>query len=69
MRKIRHSQNFIRNQQVLESLVRNSGITSNDLVIEIGAGDGEITKLLSKYSKEVIAIEKDKNYIRYCLMI
>lgn len=60
MRKIGHSQNFIRNQKVLESLVRDSSITKNDLVIEIGAGDGEITKVLGKYSKEVIAIEKDK---------
>lgn len=60
MRKIGHSQNFIKNPQVLESLVRDSSISKNDLVIEIGAGDGEITKVLSKYSKEVIAIEKDK---------
>lgn len=60
MRKIGHSQNFIRNQKALESLIRDSSISKNDLVIEIGAGDGEITKIISKYSKEVIAIEKDK---------
>lgn len=60
MRLIGHSQNFIRNQAVLESLIRNSTITKKDLVIEIGAGSGEITKQLSQHAKEVIAIEKDK---------
>lgn len=60
MRKIRHSQNFIRNPEVIDFLVRKSKITKKDLVVELGAGDGEITKILSKYSKEVIAIEKDK---------
>ncbi|MBC8434905.1 23S ribosomal RNA methyltransferase Erm [archaeon] len=60
MRKIGHSQNFIRNPKVIDFLVRKSKITKNDLVVELGAGDGEITKILSKYSKEVIAIEKDK---------
>ena len=60
MRKIGHSQNFIRNPKVIDFLVRKSKITNNDLVIEIGAGNGKITKILSKYSREVIAIEKDK---------
>lgn len=60
MRKIGHSQNFIRNPKVIDYLVRRLRITKNDLVIELGAGDGEITRILSKYCKAVIAIEKDK---------
>jgi 23S rRNA (adenine-N6)-dimethyltransferase len=65
MRQISHSQNFIQNQKILETLIKKSSITHNDLVIEIGAGNGEITKILSKFSKEVIAIEKDKRLFQH----
>jgi len=60
MRNIKFSQNFVKNQGLIESLIKASSISKNDLVFDIGAGTGEITDVLRKYSKEVIAIEKDK---------
>ena len=60
MRQIKHSQNFVKNQDLLESLIKNSSICDKDLVFDLGAGHGEITDVLRKHCKEVIAIEKDK---------
>lgn len=60
MRDIKFSQNFVKNKELVESLIKGSSISTNDVVFDIGAGTGEITDTLSKYSKEVIAIEKDK---------
>jgi 23S rRNA (adenine-N6)-dimethyltransferase len=60
MRDIKFSQNFVKNKELVESLIKVSSISTNDVVFDIGAGTGEITDTLRKYSKEVIAIEKDK---------
>ena len=60
MRQIEHSQNFVRNQEILESLIKDSSICNEDLVFDLGAGYGEITNILSRYCKKVIAIENDK---------
>jgi len=60
MRQLKHSQNFVKNQALLESIIKNSSICNKGLVFDLGAGHGEITKVLRRYSKEVVAIEKDK---------
>lgn len=60
MRDIKFSQNFVKNKELVESLIKGSSISTDDVVFDIGAGTGEITDTLRKYSKEVIAIEKDK---------
>ncbi len=53
------SQNFFVNLDYVEKLIDGADIDSNDTVIDIGAGKGIITELLSKRAKEVIAIEYD----------
>jgi len=45
-------------------LVRNAGITSGDLVVEIGAGNGVITRELRARARRVIAIELDASAAR-----
>ncbi|MFH1946557.1 MAG: 23S ribosomal RNA methyltransferase Erm [Candidatus Magasanikbacteria bacterium] len=60
-RKLSHSQNFLKSQKLVESLVRKSGINFSDIVYEIGPGKGIITQELSKKCKQVVAIETDKN--------
>lgn len=60
MRQIKYSQNFVKDQKLLESLINDSSILSEDLVFDLGAGYGEITEVLRKHCKNVIAIEKDK---------
>lgn len=66
MRNIKFSQNFVKNQGLIESLIKASSISRDDLVFDIGAGTGEITDILRKFCKEVIAIEKDKNCTMTC---
>jgi len=60
MRQIKYSQNFVKDQKLLESLIKDSSISSGDIVFDLGAGHGEITEILRKYCKNVFAIEKDK---------
>ncbi|MBR2974191.1 MAG: ribosomal RNA small subunit methyltransferase A [Clostridia bacterium] len=54
-------QNFLTDSTLLASVVADSGITANDVVLEIGAGAGTLTRALSKVAKQVIAFEIDKN--------
>lgn len=54
-----HSQNFLYDPDFVSSLVNMSNITSEDTVIEMGAGKGMITEELSKRANKVIAIEYD----------
>lgn len=58
--QISHSQNFTQNSQLLDELVKKSHITSTDLVVDIGAGHGEITRVLANHCRAVVAIEKDQ---------
>lgn len=53
-------QNFLINQDALQSIVTLSDVNSQDLVIEIGPGLGTLTKELLDVSGKVIAIELDK---------
>ncbi len=58
--QISHSQNFTNDPKLLDRLVVQSGITSDDLVVDIGAGHGEITRVLCNHCRAVVAIEKDQ---------
>ena len=56
-------QNFLIDTHVLDKIIRESGVTKDDLVIEIGPGIGTMTQYLCENAREVIAIEIDKNLI------
>ncbi len=64
MRKLKHSQNFINNQRLIRKLVEKAKINKNDVVIDLGAGTGNITRVLASKCKKVIAIEKDKQLFK-----
>ncbi len=53
------TQNFLVNQIALQKVIEYSKILNSDIVIDIGAGKGVITELLSKIAETVIAIEPD----------
>ena len=57
-------QNFLINQNVVDTIVENSKITKQDLVIEIGPGLGTLTKELLEKAGKVICIELDKKMIK-----
>lgn len=56
-------QNFLIDDNVIESIVESANITENDLVIEIGPGLGTLTAKLLEKAKKVIAIELDNRMI------
>lgn len=56
-------QNFLVDENVVESIVKGAEIAKNDLVIEIGPGLGTLTKYLLDKAGKVICIELDKRMI------
>lgn len=58
-RKPKLGQHFLRNVEILERIVNVSEVNNTDRVVEIGAGMGDLTEILLKNVKEVIAIEID----------
>jgi 16S rRNA (adenine1518-N6/adenine1519-N6)-dimethyltransferase len=55
-------QNFLRSAGALRKIIEAGKLTTNDVVLEIGPGQGALTReLLSSPVKKVIAIEKDDN--------
>lgn len=55
------SQNFLKDRELINRLIRASGISWKDIVLEIGAGSGTITEGLLSASRKVIAVEIDKD--------
>ncbi len=58
--KRRLGQHFLFDPTILKRIVDASGITSEDLVVEIGPGKGRLTSILTERAKDVIAIELDE---------
>lgn len=57
-------QNFLVNDNVIDEIIENANIDSNDLVIEIGPGLGVLTNRLIQNAYRVIAIELDERMVR-----
>ena len=57
-------QNFLIDENVVESIVDSANITEEDLVIEIGPGLGTLTNELLKKAGKVICIELDTKMIK-----
>jgi len=58
----RLDQHFLIDERVLQREVQYANITSEDTVLEIGAGIGTLTRFLAKSAKKVIVIEKDRKF-------
>ena len=56
-------QNFLINEDVVDSMVENAEITKNDLVIEIGPVLGTLTSRLLEKAGKVICVELDRKMI------
>jgi 16S rRNA (adenine1518-N6/adenine1519-N6)-dimethyltransferase len=57
------SQHLIRDRNITDKMVRLTDITGQDVVIEIGAGYGDLTKSIVKKAGHVYAIEFDRDLI------
>ena len=62
--KKRLGQNFVVNADLLERMISYASITDDDVVLEVVAGLGFLTQLLSRECKQVIAVEVDPRLIR-----
>ena len=56
-------QNFLIDENIVDSIVENSFISKEDLIIEIGPGLGTLTSKLLEKAGKVICIELDKRMI------
>jgi len=63
--KKKFGQNFLSDETLLTDIVEHAGVTSDDIVVEIGAGKGALTEVLSKYAKKVYSFEIDKDLFGY----
>jgi len=62
--KKRLGQNFVIDRALLQSMISYASVSREDTVLEVGAGLGFLTKLLSSACKRVIAVEVDPKLIR-----
>ena len=56
-------QNFLTDKNIIDSIIEGSGVTGDDLAIEIGPGIGVITRELAQIAHKVIAIEIDTDLL------
>ncbi|MEW4490130.1 16S rRNA (adenine(1518)-N(6)/adenine(1519)-N(6))-dimethyltransferase RsmA [Thalassoglobus sp. JC818] len=54
-------QNFLIDLNIIEFVVRNAELNSNDLVLEIGAGTGGMTTFMAREAGHVISVEVDRD--------
>ena len=58
-------QNFLNDNQTLNTIIESGEISKNDVVLEIGPGTGKLTqKILEKNPKHLVVVEKDKNLVQ-----
>jgi 16S rRNA (adenine1518-N6/adenine1519-N6)-dimethyltransferase len=54
-------QNFLRDKKVLERIIGSADLKPDELVVEVGPGEGVLTRELVRKIEKVIAIEIDRN--------
>ncbi len=58
-------QNFLIDRNILKIISDNGNIKSNNTIVEIGPGSGNLTRfLIDENPKKIITIEKDKNLVK-----
>lgn len=57
--KKKFGQNFLIDENTVRKIVKLSGVTKNDTVLEIGPGIGTMTRILSEEAGRVVAVEID----------
>lgn len=59
----RLGQHFLMDKGIMMAIVRTAEVNSEETVVEVGPGLGEMTKLLASKAKRVIAIEVDESMV------
>lgn len=55
----RLGQHFLTDTRILDTIVKTAALSHNDTVLEVGPGEGVLTRELLKKAGKVIAVEKD----------
>ena len=61
--KKRLGQNFLVDESIINKIIVEAALNTDDTVIEIGAGAGFVTEKLAEIAKKVIAVELDEDAI------
>lgn len=61
----RLGQHFLINKQIVSNIVRAGNISKQDVILEVGPGKGILTEALADKAKKVIAVEKDRELVKY----
>ena len=64
IKRKRLGQHFLTSNSIAKSIVSEANITKNDIVFEIGTGQGILTPLLCQNSNRVISVDMDEDLIR-----
>jgi tRNA G46 methylase TrmB len=59
----RLGQHFLVDKGIIMAIIRTAQVNSGDVVVEVGPGVGEMTRLLASRAKRVIAIEVDESMV------
>ena len=62
-------QHFLVDQNIINKLVRNILPNDKDIIVEIGPGDGAMTKLILPSVKKMYLIEKDTDLLNELVCI
>jgi 23S rRNA (adenine-N6)-dimethyltransferase len=54
-----HTQNFLLRASLIDRLIAIAALDGNDVVLDLGAGRGQLTEHLARRCRRVIAVEKD----------
>lgn len=63
--KKKYGQNFLRNDAILDRIVSSFECDNNSKIVEVGPGDGALTKKLVKKNVDVVAFEIDESLKQY----
>lgn len=55
-------QHFLSNQSILDEMIKYADLSKSDVVLEVGAGRGELTRKLAEKAGRVIAVEIDPSF-------
>jgi len=58
-------QNFLKSDKIAQEIVEAGEVCAENIVLEVGPGEGMLTKELVKKAKKVIAVEKDEHLAEF----